>query len=598
MSDRVTAKSPQKPPAQRSTAAGLPRAPTADAIDQTFRAALGKVTGGLSATVFSAAWVDWAQQLSASPATQAAIAADGLRRVDDLLNFTTRAARGEALSPTADAGPDADTRFTAEAWSQYPFNVWARGFQHSAAWLKTLPQCIDGLNNQNARLVEFTVRQWLEALSPTHYLATNPELIELTRREGGENLKRGAQHLLEDLSRLIRNQGPAGTEDFEIGKEVAATPGKVIYRNGLIELLQYSPTTSDVYTEPVLIVPAWIMKYYILDLSARNSLVKYLVDQGHTVFMISWKNPSPEDRDYGMDAYLDLGPMTALDVINAVLPGRKIHATGYCIGGTLLSIAAAVLGGQRHDRLASVTLFAAQTDFSEPGELSLFINPSQLALLKAQMHEDGILNAKQMGGAFQMLRPRDLIWQPMLQSYLKGIREPMVDMMAWNADGTRMPYRMHTEYLYRLYLDNELATGRFPVHDNPVSLADITVPMFVVGTETDHVAPWKSVYKVGTLVSSTDYTFLLTSGGHNAGIVSGPVHPKRRHRVQTIDRADPVLADTEWITRVPTQAGSWWPVWQAWLSKHSNGRIAPPSMGAPNAGYGAMMDAPGDYVRG
>ena len=577
---------------------GLPRAPTAEAIDHAFRAALGKWSGGLSTTAFAAAWTDWALQLAASPAQQSLMAADGLRRASDWLNFAAKAARGEALSPTVDAGTDADKRFSADAWSQYPFNVWARGFQHTSAWLQALPDNLEGLPTKSGELVEFTVRQWLETLSPTNYLATNPELIELTRREGGENLKRGVQHLLEDLARVADGRGQVGVENFEVGKAVAATPGKVVLRNDLMELLQYSPSTPDVYAEPILIVPAWIMKYYILDLSARNSLVKYLVDQGHTVFMISWKNPGPEDRDYGMDDYLDLGPIAAIQAINAIVPDRKIHAAGYCIGGTLLSIAAAALAHRSTKLLASVTLFAAQTDFSEPGELSLFINPSQLAMLKAQMHEEGVLDAKQMGGAFQMLRPRDLIWQPMIQSYVKGVRDPMIDLMAWNADGTRMPYRMHTEYLYRLYLDNELATGRFPVHGEVVSLSNITVPMFVVGTESDHVAPWKSVYKVRRQVRSNDYTFLLTSGGHNAGIVSGPVHPKRKHRVRTETQTDTPLDAADWFEFVQPQTGSWWPVWQSWLAARSGERVPPPEMGDAAQRHPALGAAPGSYVHG
>ncbi len=576
----------------------LPRAPTAEAIDLAFQAALGKLTGGLSTAAMTSAWAEWAKQFGTSPAAQAALASEGMRRASDLFDFSVRAAGSTKLSPTEGAGTDADARFSADAWSQYPFNVWARGFQHATAWLGSLPRAVDGVSGKNLELVDFTIRQWLEALSPTNSLATNPELIELTRQEGGENLRRGARNLLEDIARVARKEGPAGTEDFVVGKAVAATPGRVIYRNDLIELLQYSPTREQVHAEPVLIVPAWIMKYYILDLSARNSLVKYLVDQGHTVFMISWKNPVAEDRDFGMDDYLDLGPLKALEVVNAVVPQRKVHATGYCIGGTLLSIAAARLAQLGDQRLASVTLFAAQTDFSEPGELSLFINESQLALLKAQMHQEGVLDSKQMGGAFQMLRPRDLIWQPMVQSYLKGQRDPMIDMMAWNADGTRMPYRMHTEYLYRLYLDNELSTGRFPVHGTPVRLSDIEVPMFVVGTETDHVAPWKSVCKVGKLVSTVDYTFLLTSGGHNAGIVSGAVHPKRRHRIMTRTSEASSGSVSGWFAKTPPTPGSWWPVWQAWLAAHSSGLESAPSMGAMDQGYPPLEAAPGEYVRG
>ncbi len=269
---------------------------------------------------------------------------------------------------------------------------------------------------------------------------------------------------------------------------------------------------------------------------------------------------------------------------------------GYCIGGTLLAIAAAALAREKDTRLASVTMFAAQADF-EPGELAFFINPSQLAMLEATMHKKGVLESKQMGGAFAMLRARDLIWQPIVNQYLKGQRDRMIDLMAWNADGTRMPWRMHSEYLYRLYLDNELATNRFPVEGKTVRLSDIGLPMFVVGTEADHVAPWKSVYKVDNLVRSDDFTFLLTAGGHNAGIVAGPVHPKRHYRMRTRRLADPHLAPQDWMDEAPRFDGSWWPAWQQWLAAHSGARTKPPAMGAPAKGYKAIENAPGQYVR-
>jgi polyhydroxyalkanoate synthase len=399
------------------------------------------------------------------------------------------------------------------------------------------------------------------------------------------------------MRRTLAGTAPVGVDEFEVGKHVAVTPGKVVFRNELIELIQYEPTTKQVYAEPLLVVPAWIMKYYILDLSPRNSLVKYLVDQGHTVFMISWKNPDEKDRDIGMDDYVAKGFRAALDAVAAIVPKHKVHAVGYCIGGTLLSIGAAALARDKDERLASVTMFAAQTDFSEPGELAFFINPSQLAMLEATMHRKGVLESRQMGGAFALLRAQDLLWQPMIKNYLKGKRDPMIDLMAWNADGTRMPWRMHSEYLYRLYLDNELATNRFPVDGKLIRLSDLSVPMFVVGTETDHVAPWKSVYKVDNLVRSDDVTFLLTSGGHNAGIVSGPVHPKRHYRVRTRRLADPHLAPEDWLEAAPKHDGSWWPAWQHWLVEHSSSKTKPPAIGAPRKGYRVVENAPGRYVR-
>ena len=388
-----------------------------------------------------------------------------------------------------------------------------------------------------------------------------------------------------------------GVEHYEVGKQVAATPGKVILRNRLMELIQYAPQTDTVHAEPVLIVPAWIMKYYILDLSPKNSLVNYLTGLGHTVFMVSWKNPTAEDRDLAMDDYLTLGVRAALDAVDKVVPKRKVHGVGYCIGGTLLAIAAAELAAQDDDRLATVTMFAAQTDFSEPGELSIFISPAQLAMLEAVMWKAGVLESSQMGGAFQLLRTYDLLWAPSVATYLKGERVGVNDLMSWNADGTRMAYRMHVDYLHQLYLNNDLAEGRYVANGETLSLSDVTVPMFVVGTETDHVAPWHSVYKVGKLVRSSDYTFCLTSGGHNAGIISGPQHPRRRHRVHTSKSGGRLLPPDRYLEKVEPVQGSWWPTWAKWLAEHSSPRsVPPPALGAPKQGLKPLGAAPGTYV--
>ena len=414
-----------------------------------------------------------------------------------------------------------------------------------------------------------------------------------TLREGGWNLVRGARNFAEDWTRAINGKTPVGAEAFAAGKNVAVTPGKVVFSNRLIELIQYAPTTAKTRPEPVLIVPAWIMKYYILDLSPENSLVKYLVDQGFTVFMISWKNPDQQDRYLGMEDYRKLGVMAALDAAAAIVPGERVHSVGYCIGGTLLSIAAAAMARDGDERLKSVTLFAAQTDFDEAGELMLFINESQIAFLEDMMWEKGYLDAKQMAGAFQMLRSNDLIWSKLVRDYLMGERQKMTDLMAWNADATRMPYRMHSEYLRRLFLNDELAEGHYLVDGKPVVLSDIRVPLFVVGASRDHVAPWRSVFKIH-LLTETEVTFLLTSGGHNVGIVSPPTRDIASYQVATREVGGHYHDPDSWIALAQRKPGSWWPEWSRWLQARSGDAKAPPTMGAP--GYAPIAEAPGLYV--
>jgi polyhydroxyalkanoate synthase subunit PhaC len=575
-------------------AAEAARAPLKAQIERHLRAQLAALTGGLAPDDYLNAWWEWYLKLATQPPRQQQLARSAYEKILDSWQFMARAAGGKPLAPGHE-----ELGFNDASWNVWPFNAYVRTYANWASWWQQALQPPAASVDPELSRLNFAGRLLLEAASPANFLQTNPELLNKTAAESGQNLIRGLKNWLEDAQRAVSGARPAGTEQFAVGKEVAVTPGKVVFRNRLIELLQYTPQTPQVYAEPILITPAWIMKYYVLDLSPRNSLVRYLVEKGHTVFMISWKNPGAADRELGMDDYLQLGFLDALAQVRRLVPQRKVHAVGYCIGGTLLAIAAAALARAGDKTFASLTLLAAQTDFSEPGELSVFITPSQIAMLEAMMQKSGVLESERMGAAFALLRSRDLLWKPAVDQYMRGERPKLNDLMAWNADGTRMPRRMHSEYLERLYLRNELARGEFTVRGERVDLSSLRAPMFVVGTESDHVAPWRSVYKVRALTRSADYTFLLTSGGHNAGIVSGPVHPRRRHRMLTWSNATDTPSADEWLKSAPPLEGSWWPAWQNWLIEHSTAKRQPARTlpAAAGAAQRALEDAPGSYVR-
>ncbi|CAN5338683.1 alpha/beta fold hydrolase [soil metagenome] len=564
-------------------------------IDRMREALSAQLTGGLSPQALALAFFDWSTHLAAAPGKRAELVHKAGRKAQRLLAQLGAAALDTKAPACIDPLPG-DDRFSGEAWQQFPYNIWWQAFLLNQQWWHNVTREVPGVTPHHEDVVSFTARQLLDMASPSNNPLTNPEVVAKTRESGGSNLLQGFQNWLEDAGRQATGLPPVGTEDFVVGRDVAVTPGKVVYRNHLIELIQYAPTTGTVRPEPILIVPAWIMKYYILDLSPQNSLIRHLVSQGHTVFCVSWRNPTEKDRDLGLDEYRRLGVMAALEAVEAIIPDRKIHAVGYCIGGTLLSIAAAAMAKAKDDRLASLTLLAAQTDFSEPGELALFIDHSQMHYLDSMMSNRGYLAPDQMAGAFQLLRSNDLVWSRLVHDYLMGERTPMIDLMAWNADSTRMPYRMHSEYLHKLYLDNELAAGRLMVDGRPAALQNIRAPLFVVGTERDHVAPWRSVYKIHYLTDA-DVTFVLTSGGHNAGIVSEPGHPHRHFRIATRTHDDPSLGPDEWVENATALDGSWWTSWVEWFAAHSaDERVAPPAMGNAGKGLVPLDDAPGTYV--
>ncbi len=573
-----------------------PETGIAELIDRATHALMARRTLGLSPAAIGLAAADWWVHLASAPGKRLELAGSALRALTAWGDYVGRVfahRRGET-DPSCCAVPtENDRRFNAPQWQRFPYNLIQQSFLLQEAWWREATTGVRGVAPHHEQVVAFAARQWLDMLAPSNVGAFNPEVVQTTIDSGGANLLAGAAALRDDLRRLANGAPPAGTEDFMPGRQVACTPGKVVLRNRLIELIQYTPSTPKVYAEPLLVIPAWIMKYYILDLSPQDSMVKYLVDQGHTVYMVSWRNPTGEDRELGMDDYLELGPLAALDAVRRIQPGRRVHAAGYCLGGTLLSIAASLLAARGDDTLATLTLLASQTDFSEPGELSLFIDHSQVSFLEDMMWAQGYLDTSQMAGAFQMLRSYDLVWSRITRDYLLGKRQAPNDLMAWNADATRMPYRMHSEYLRGLYLNNDLAEGRWKALGQTVAVEDVRQPWFVVGTETDHVAPWRSVYKINLLASS-DVTFVLTSGGHNAGIVSEPGHPHRHYHWARRAAGAPFVDPQQWNEQAASELGSWWPRWSAWLAEHSSERVAPPRVGLPGAG--TLPDAPGSYV--
>ncbi|SDY97045.1 polyhydroxyalkanoate synthase [Jannaschia faecimaris] len=562
-------------------------------MDQAADAYLARFTLGISPYGLASTFFTWAVHLMGAPGKQVQLVEKASRKAARLAVYAVTAARDPDCQPCIEPLAH-DRRFDDGGWKRWPYNLLSQNFLLTQQWWYNAARGVDGVSDREEQVVSFVSRQMLDLMSPSNFIATNPEVATQTLRQGGANLLHGWQNFLEDWERAVSGKLPVGTENFVPGRDVAVTPGKVVFRNRLLELIQYAPSTESVKAEPILIIPAWIMKYYILDLSPENSLVRFLVDQGHTVFIASWRNPTAEDREQGMADYLQAVD-EAMGAVGSIVPKRKIHAMGYCLGGTLLAAKAAQMARDGDDRLATVTLLATQTDFEEPGELQLFISESEVSFLENMMWDQGYLDTKQMAGAFQLLRSVDLIWSRYVHEYLMGRRPEMFDLMAWNADATRMPYKMHSEYLRHLFLNNELAQGKFLVGGKEVAISDIDVPVFCVSTTSDHVAPWRSVYKLH-LLADTDITFVLTNGGHNAGIVSEPGHEGRAYRIRTIGKDEPYQSADDWAAAVDAHDGSWWSAFVAWLADQSSGESEPPSLGAWSGRYKAEDDAPGTYV--
>jgi poly[(R)-3-hydroxyalkanoate] polymerase subunit PhaC len=586
---------PDQAPATRSGAGTVPPGRSASLVhefDRRRRGRFGVLFGGQSPWAALQAWEDWAFHLMLSGGKQIELCEIAWEAASSLFHplLEPGASSGE-IGPKSD-----DRRFRDPRWKRPLFSLLAQAQLAAEAQWHAATRDIPGVGRHHAKRVDFVGSFMLNALAPVNFAWSNPAVLDAAWRTAGANFAAGASLLAEDIARLARGKQLKGLEEFKIGENIALTVGKVVFRNELMELIQYAPTTPQVREEPLLIVPAWIMKYYVLDLSPANSLVRYLVDQGFTVFMISWKNPGAELRDTSFEDYRSKGVMTAIDTIGEIVPGRKLHAVGYCLGGTILAIAAAAMDRDHDDRLASLSLLAAQTDFEEAGELMLFIDESQLALLEDMMHVQGFLDTRQMAGAFSVLRANEMMFSQFVERYLLGQPRTPTDLDAWLADATRMPARMHSEYLRQLFLDNSFAHGNYLVDGRAVALKDIKTPLFALGAERDHIAPWRSVYKV-ELYSSADTEFILTGGGHNSSVVSPPGKTGAHYRISTCHASDKYVDPDTWLASASQKQGSWWPEWVRWVDAHSSSvRLTPSFLSNAAGGLPSYGPAPGSYV--
>jgi polyhydroxyalkanoate synthase len=483
-----------------------------------------------------------------------------------------------------------DRRFSHLEWNENPvFDFIKQSYLISARWLQSAVTEIEGLDAEDARKIEFYTRQYIEAMAPTNFALTNPEVIQETLNTGGQNLLKGYQNLLDDLDKGRVTM--ADEQAFELGKNVATSPGKVIYQNDLMQLIQYDPLTDDVFKVPLLIVPPWINKFYILDLQPKNSFIKWAAEQGHTVFVISWVNPDERLAQKSFDDYMLEGPLAALDAIEQATGERECNVIGYCIGGTLTAATLAYMAERNDARVRSATFFTTLIDFEEPGDLGVFTDEEQVSQLEAQMFEQGYLDGKSMATTFNMLRASDLIWSFVINNYLLG-KEPIpFDLLYWNSDSTRMPACMHSFYLRKMYIENKLREpGGIVLNGVPVDLRNVKTPANFISTREDHIAPWVATY-AGARLFSGPVKFTLGMSGHIAGIVNPPA--SKKYGYWTADGTLPPDPE-DWLHNADEYPGSWWGDWQAWVAEFAASKVAARVPGS--GGLPAIEGAPGSYV--
>jgi len=535
------------------------------------------------------AFLDMTTRLMANPAKLMQAQIGFWQDYLTLWQHTARRMMGEP-APAVIAEDQKDKRFKDEAWRDNEvFDFIRQSYLLSARYMQGLVHDAEGMDEKTAQKVDFYTRQFVDAMSPTNFVMTNPEVLRRTAETGGENLLKGLSNLLTDLERGQGNLRIRMTDEskFKVGENIAVTPGKVVYQNDLMQLIQYTPTTEKVLKRPLLILPPWINKYYILDLRPKNSFIRWAVDQGHTVFVVSWVNPDARLAEKGFEDYMLEGPYAALDAIEKATGEKSVNAIGYCLGGTLLSATLAHMAVKKDTRIKSATFFTTMVDFTEAGELGVFIDEEQLKALEAKMQKRGFLEGREMATTFNMLRANDLIWSFVVNNYLLGQDPFPFDLLYWNDDSTRMPARMHSFYLRRMYQQNDLIKpGGIELLGVKLDLRKIKLPTYILSTREDHIAPWASTYRA-TQTYTGDIRFVLAASGHIAGVVNPPDAGKYSHWVNAELPADPEA----WLAGSTELAGSWWPDWQRWVSGQDPAQV--PARKPKNA----IEDAPGSYVK-
>ena len=509
-----------------------------------------------------------------------------------LWQSTMRKAMGEQAPAVAEP-VKSDNRFRSDLWqSNLVFDYIKQSYLIAAQSIQESVASVEGLDAQTARKVKFFTRQYVDALAPSNFLMTNPQVLRETMASGGKNLVKGLNNLLNDIEKGNGELRISMTDEkaFQLGKNVATTPGKVVYQNDLMQLIQYQPTTSEVYRRPLVIIPPWINKYYILDLREKNSFIRWAVGQGHTVFVVSWVNPDAQLAQKGFDDYMHEGPLAALDAVEKATGEREVNFIGYCLGGTLLGATLGFLSQKKQlERVKSATFFVSLLDFSAPGELGVFIDEAQVESLERKMNERGYLEGSEMAGTFNLLRSNDLVWSFVVNNYLMGKDPFPFDLLYWNADSTRMPARMHSFYLRNMYIRNLLGKpGGIELGGVPIDLSKVTIPSYFISTVEDHIAPWKTTYK-GAKYLEGPVRFVLGGSGHIAGIVNPPA--AKKYHFWTND-ALPETAE-QWFESATQRPGSWWEDWQAWIEQQNGDAARVPARIPRNV----IEPAPGRYAR-